>query len=474
MLFKYLIKLSCLIMLLVVTHSAVGQKHGKYDAIYTGIPWFDQFGKPVSAHAGSMVKSGSKYYLFGEAHTDSSNAFAGFNCYSSSDLYNWKFESIALPVQANGKLAANQVGERVKVMKCPKTGEYVMYMHTDSLGYTKPAVGYATSKSVTGPYVFKGELLFNGAPIKKWDMGTFQDKDGSGYVLVHGGHIYKLSDDYKSISGQVLKDMSPECESPAMFRKGNTYYWLSSHRTSWERNDNFYYTANSLGGPWTYRGEFAPKGTLTWNSQTTFVFPVEGLKDTTYVFMGDRWSFPKQNSAATYVWQPLTVSGNSLSIPNYYEAWQIDPVTGSNMRKTAGVTIIDHANLKQVSYRGAWQQATISDTFRVSSTDNQNASFSIKFTGRQIGLYFLSKPDNGYARIVLHDSKGRTMLNSVVDMYCKYPILELKYITPVMAKEIYTLTVSVMNERPNWSDKRKNTYGSTGNFVSFNKAVIKD
>jgi hypothetical protein len=471
---KYLIKLSCLIMLLMVAHSAVGQKHGKYDAIYSGIPWFDQFGKPVSAHAASMVKCGNKYYLFGEAHTDTSNAFAGFNCYSSTDLYNWKFESIALPVQSNGRLAKNRIGERVKVMKCPKTGEYVMYMHTDSLGYTKPAVGYATSKNITGPYTFRGELLFNGTPIKKWDMGTFQDEDGSGYLLVHGGHIYKLSDDYKSITEQVLKDMSPECESPAMFRKGNTYYWLSSHRSSWERNDNFYYTANSLKGPWTARGLFAPEGSLTWNSQTTYVFPVEGLKDTTYIFMGDRWSFPRQRSAATYVWQPLTVSGNSLSIPNSCEAWQINPGTGYAAPKLAGTTSIEHNDLKRISYKGAWQQAIVADTLRVNSADDPGASFSVTFTGRQIGLYCLSKPDNGYVRIVLCNAKGRAILNSVVDMYCKYPVLGLKYITPVLAKGNYTLTVSVMVERPNWSDKRKNTYGSTGNFVSFNKAVIKE
>ncbi len=32
--------------------------------------------------------------------------------------------------------------------------------------------------------------------------GTFQDTDGSGYVLIHG-EIYKLSDDYKSVVEQI-------------------------------------------------------------------------------------------------------------------------------------------------------------------------------------------------------------------------------------------------------------------------------
>ena len=54
-----------------------------------------------------------------------------------------------------------------------------------------------------------------------------------------------------------------------------------------------YLTATSLEGPWTFRGNFAPEGSLTWNSQSTFVLPVINKKDTVLMFMGDRWSFPK-------------------------------------------------------------------------------------------------------------------------------------------------------------------------------------
>lgn len=53
------------------------------------------------------------------------NAFPGFSCYSSDDLVNWKFERVVLPMQSNGILGPDRVGERVKVMKCPSTGEYV-------------------------------------------------------------------------------------------------------------------------------------------------------------------------------------------------------------------------------------------------------------------------------------------------------------------------------------------------------------
>jgi hypothetical protein len=442
----------------------------KGSGIYSGIPWFDTKGNTVSAHGANIVRDKGKYYLFGERHTDTSNAFAGFNCYSSADLYNWNFESIALPLQSSGKLGPGRVGERPKVMKCPATGEYVMYMHVDTLGYIDQYVGYATSKKITGPYTFHGPLLFNGKPIYKWDMGVFQDKDGSGYVLIHGGDIYKLNEDYKSISEHVNKSMAHGFESPAIFRKDSTYYFLGSNLTSWERNDNYYFTATSLKGPWTQRGLFCPEGTLTWNSQTTFVLPVEGSKDITYMFMGDRWAFPKQASAATYVWQPLTVSGTSISIPKYLDAWQINTSTGEATSVTVAKKTIDNNNKQLITYSGKWQQ----DTLSVMSSDEKGASFSIRFEGTQIGFYGLARPNSGYAQVVLQNKKGKIILSSIVDMYCKYPTQTLKFLSPMLKKDNYTLKVTVMGEHGSWYNKKRNLYGSSGNFVSLDKIVINE
>lgn len=450
--------------------TSLAQKQKAYNAIYSGIPWFDDRGQVVSAHGACIVKEGRRYYLFGEKHSDTSNAFAGFNCYSSSDLYHWKFERVALPVQASGKLGPNRVGERPKVMKCPKTGEYIMYMHADTLGYKDQFVGYASSKTISGPYTFHGPLLFDGKPIRKWDMGTFQDQDGAGYVLIHGGEIYRLSDDYKSISEQVNITMTSGFESPALFRKDSLYYFLGSHLTSWERNDNYYYTATSLKGPWTKRGLLAPEGTLTWNSQTTFVLPITGTKNTTWMFMGDRWSFPKQASAATYVWQPLTVSGESIFIPKYQEAWYINTSSGVASPAIVSGKTIGSDDKHAITYSGHWQRVSLS----LVSSDAKGASFSVKFRGSQIGLYGLARPDGGYAHVVIKNRQGKEVLTSLVDMYCKYPFQSLKFITPVLPRDNYTLTVTVTGERGNWYDKRKSDYGSTGNFVSLDKLVINE
>ena len=364
---------SLLILSLLSTQLTQAQK---YDAVYSGVPWMDDLGKPVSAHGANIIQENGVFYLFGEAHSDTSNAFEGFNCYSSKDLCNWTFRSVALAKQPTGKLGPNRVGERPKVMKCPATGEYVLFMHVDSTNYKNQFVGYATSKKITGPYDFKGPLLMNGHPIKKWDMGTFQDLDGKGYILLHGGDIYELNSDYTSIKAQVNKAMTSGFESPTLFRKDSLYYFMGSNLTSWEKNDNYYFTSTSLKGPWKRAGLFAPKGTLTWNSQSTFVLPIYGSKDTSFIYMGDRWSYPKQASAATYVWQPIKIKGESLIIPQFHEAWKVDLRTGTVTDLLPPSTVI-HPHNPNIQYTGAWQKSLVGGV-----ASNQKAlNFAIHLLG---------------------------------------------------------------------------------------------
>ena len=295
-------------------------------AIINGVPWYDDRDSVVSAHGANIVADGGRYYMFGENKTDSANTFTGFSCYSSANLVDWKFERIALKTQAGGRLGPGRVGERPKVMRCPKTGEYVMLMHSDDLRYKDPCVAYATSDSINGEYTFRGPLLYKGKPIRKWDIGSFVDDDGQAYLLVHHGYIYRLAPDFHSADSCLTAGVKGAGESPAMFKHDGTYYWLSSHTTSWERNDNMYHTSKSLSGPWQLQGPFCPEGSLTHNSQTTYVLPltIEGRQ--VPMFMGDRWSFPKQHSAATYVWMPITMENGRMSIPELWQAW--NPQTG--------------------------------------------------------------------------------------------------------------------------------------------------
>lgn len=443
-------------------------------SINSGVQWFDQNNKPVSAHGAGILKENDTYYMFGEFNRDDSNAFNGFSCYSSKNLSDWTFENVVLPVQKKGKLAADRVGERPKVLKCPSTGEYIMYMHTDDLQYKDPVIGYATSDKIDGNYTFQGPLLFNGKPINRWDMGTFQDTDGSGYLIIHHGDLYKLSEDYKSIEEKVVSNAT-DCESPVIFKNDSTYYWLGSGLTGWERNDNFYYTADNLSGPWTSKENFAPEGSLTWNSQSTFVFPLTGTKDTTYVYMGDRWSHPKQNSSATYVWQPLEINNSTISIPEYYESWKINTTTGEWIASCIEGKIIENTD-PEIRYTGRWNHRSIKDKASASdsSSDEKGASLSYNFTGTRIALMSKADSDGGYAKVELKDEKGKVVVSTIIDMYCQYPETSLKFLSPELSKGKYNLSIRVLGKHWYWTEKSGKKWGSSGEFISIDKLIIQD
>ena len=428
--------------------------------VCNGIPWFDNNGDIVNAHGACIVEDNGRYYLFGEWKSDQSNAFPGFSCYSSDDLVNWRFERVVLPLQPDGILGPNRVGERVKVMKCPSTGEYVMFMHADDMGYKDPYIGYATCKTINGEYKLQGPLLYKGNPIKRWDMGTFQDTDGKGYLLIHHGPIYKLSDDYRSIETQVAH-VKGSGESPAMFKKNGMYYMLYSNLTSWEKNDNFYFTAPKIEGPWTKQGVFCPEGKLTYNSQSTFVFPLKRGNDTIPMYMGDRWSYPHQASAATYVWMPIEVEGTQISIPEYWQYWDINSIKP--------VDILSHGKtvpVKQIKFTNDWKEAK---GRLVSNT--KGGILKVSFEGSQVAVIGESNRHSGYAKVSIVNTQNDTIYSSLVDFYSKYPEKATRIITPKLTKDKYTLLVEVSGIKPVWTDKTKTIYGSDNTFVTIDRIL---
>ena len=423
--------------------------------IRNGMPWFYDHGNIVNAHGACIVEEKGRYYLFGEWKSDESNAFPGFSCYSSDDLVNWKFERVVLTVQPDGILGPNRVGERVKVMKCPSTGEFVMFMHADDMGYKDPYIGYATCKTINGEYQLQGPLLYQGKPVQRWDMGTFQDTDGKGYLLIHHGPIYRLSDDYQSIEMEVAH-VKGSGESPAMFKKDGIYYMLYSNLTSWEKNDNFYFTAPKIEGPWTKQGLFCPEGTLTYNSQSTFVFPLKRGNDTIPMFMGDRWSYPHQASAATYVWMPMQVNGTKLSIPEYWQCWDFNTLKPVDILRKG-----KRVSMKNIKPAVGWTEN------RGCFVSNAKGSvLAVPFRGTHVAVVGKSDCHSGYARVSVLNAKKDTVYSSLVDFYSKYSEKAIRIMTPEMEKGNYTLLVEVTGIKPVWTDKSKTIYGSDNTFVT--------
>ncbi len=328
-------------------------------ALATGVAFTDTDGKAVNAHGGGIIQVGNTFYMHGEYFLPGSTTddFNGFSMYSSTDMATWKNEGIILPQQPActgtqsptcGALGPVTKGERPHIIKCPSTGEYVLYAHAASEDYqTWKAVVYATSPTVNGKYSFKGPLTnSSGAIAAHSDMSAFADNTGA-YVVTESGEVYTLATDchsWVSDKAAAVNGDSGGSEAPTVFKAGSTYYWIGSYKTGWRANNNFYSTAPAMTGPWTYQGFVAPvtdttndiSDQRTWLSQTTWVQPVIGCTGTTYVFWGDHWygdqdtTAPgKHNDQATYVFQPLVFTGTKISMPTYLASWKLDVGAGT-------------------------------------------------------------------------------------------------------------------------------------------------
>jgi Glycosyl hydrolases family 43 len=308
-----------------------------------GITFMDTDGHPVDAHGGGIIKECDTFYLHGEyfLSTTTNNDFNGFSMYSSKDLAVWKNEGIILPQQASGQLGPKRKGERPHIIKCPATGEFVLYAHSaDETYQADKEVVYATSNAVNKPYAFHGSLLSGTGTIAAHsDMSALTDGSNA-YVVTESGWVYTLATDCRSwVSAKqytAVNGTTGGAEAPTVFKAGNTYYWIGSDKTGWRANDNFYSTAPAMTGPWTYQGYVAPQGAKTWMSQTTWVEPVVGSQGTVYVFWGDHWygdqdtTAPGQhNDRTTFVFQPLVFDGMAISMPTYEVSWKLDVGAGT-------------------------------------------------------------------------------------------------------------------------------------------------
>ena len=290
-----------------------------------GAVWSDTAGHVIQAHGEGVTKVGNTYYWLGEDKTDGS-PFQNIKCYSSTNLKNWTFVADVLRRQSSGDLGPNRIVERPHVIFNSGTSMFVMYMHIDNANYSERKAGVATSSSVCGSYTYRGS--FKPAGHDSLDDTLFLD-GSTGYFISEDRtsrklQIYRLSADFLSVSARVAT--LPQYESPAMVKIGGRYYLFGSHLTGWSTNDNQYTTATSITGAWSSWRSFAPSGTNTCNSQTTFILPVTGTGTTSYVFLGDRW---KSGNLADsrYVWEPLSISGATVSMscrPN----WTVDTSTG--------------------------------------------------------------------------------------------------------------------------------------------------
>ncbi len=313
--------------------------------IVSGEEWLDTDGNRINAHGGGILYKDSVYYWYGEYKGDSTywnpkvpswecyrTEAGGVSCYSSKDLVNWKFEGVVLPsnqTDSTSELHFSHVLERPKVIYNEKTGKYVMWLHVDSHDYAKAAAGVAVSDSPTGEFTYLGSMRPQGQMSR--DMTLFVDDDGTAYHVYSSEenqtlYISKLTDDYlKPVEGAYTRNFIDQArEAPAVFKRGDKYYILSSGCTGWDPNVAQYAVADSMMGEWTVMGDpcTGPDAEKTFYGQSTNVVKVAG-KDDAYIAMFDKWNKTDLINSR-YIWLPIKFKDNNQIEIAWQDAWDVN------------------------------------------------------------------------------------------------------------------------------------------------------
>ena len=339
-----------------------------------GQVWTDTEGNPINAHGGGILFHEGVYYWYGEAkngHTflpDCNKSWGGtrvditgVSCYSSTNLYDWKSDGLALRAVTNDPghdLHPSKVLERPKVIYNQATREFVMWMHIDSMDYAAARVGVAVSSTPTGPFKYLGSFRpdagvwprnitdedkkpgatnalmrdFDAGQMAR-DMTVFVDDDGKAYLFYASEdnatmHVSSLTPDYHRTTGEYARIfIGRSTEAPAVFKREGKYYFIGSGCTAWAPNAARMAVADSVFGPWRELpnpcvGNDADK---TFVSQSTFVLPVQG-RDGSFVFLADRWN-QWDLPASRYVWLPLEFSSNGKPTVRWQDKWQLSQNT---------------------------------------------------------------------------------------------------------------------------------------------------
>lgn len=339
------------------THSDLISRENE-SMIQNGQTWNDTSGKPIESHLGGVLYDHGVYYWYGmnwagptippDTLPQQSYSWCfnrGITIYQSKDLTHWEYASTVLAdvgYESENLLQPLNALVRPKIIKNDATGKYILMAALIAPDFNSfNDVIVAVSDAPTGPFKLQGKLGWKGEPnqtglwnrvwadaandaptrIRGFDIGLFKDNDGKAYLMTAHSDIllYELSEDYLSVTS-VRKMDGAEGEAPAMFKVAGTYFLLTSRLTGWAPNQNTYFVASSILGPWQPRGPFAigPGAETTFDSQVTFVLPVTD-KPNVFIFIADCFHARSDREVpdlhkATHLWLPINLDLRAKSM----------------------------------------------------------------------------------------------------------------------------------------------------------------
>jgi len=345
--------------------------------------WQDTEGNTIFSQGGGIFKFGDTYYWYGVKYqeaewyaadpskyynnSDPSPYFMGVTCYTSKDLVNWDYKGLVVTrddVSAREEMENKEVAwvGRLGVAYMEDSGKYALFVqheyedpgnvidgsNTVNDNFTKQVL-VLTADAPDGDYTWHNRINmvdYNGGTSNTGDQTVFTDSNGKDYLVysygVGRGTIY-LSEIIEK-DGVITLDKAYKVykgagrEGNCMFEYDGKYYICASDLYGWNASHAYYIVLDSLEPEYLATLDAAPLNKMEVMdgcsddfchvTQTGFFYKVEGSKQDTVIFCGDRWAGFAGNGLGFNQWCPLSFDENGKPYYNSLSAWNIDAQTG--------------------------------------------------------------------------------------------------------------------------------------------------
>ena len=349
------------------------------DRIKPGKFWYDDNKKRIQAHGSSIIYVNGTFYwygenkegVFGRACQDNIEPpiwHNGVRVYSSKDLYNWHDEGIVMiSDDITNPFYPRNIMDRPHILYNEKNKLYVMWAKCVTrceklAGFEKAAYHIATSKTMTGPFVYSHIIK----DVRAGDFDLFVENGKGYYIGTEDNIVYarELTDDYMNFTDKFSKHIEKTRppfvrEAPCYFVHNGRKFIITSGTTGYFPNPTITHEIKDLHGEYIELGKtcVGDYENTSFRAQFSSVFK-HPTKKNLYIALGDRWlndlpykmevsgeemfdgyfrpegpSFRKDllnlysdenTSEATYVWLPIKFDDDGKPYIEWLDEWKIE------------------------------------------------------------------------------------------------------------------------------------------------------
>lgn len=271
------------------------------NSIKPGQVWLDTDGNRIQAHGGTVYFENGVYYWIGENkdHTTLEGDIWtwGIKCYSSTDLYNWKYEGYLVEAETNDENSIfnpKRKMDRPHLLYNERTKKYVLWLkYCDGAHYA-----VLTADNLLGPYTIINER-YRPYDVNCGDFDLAKDeKTGQAYLYWEVNHTdlwgAKLNSEYTATEGEYVKiyeNIKPPLtrEGPAHLYRNGKHYLFTSGMTHYVPNPSEVAVSDDWLQGYKVQGNphINDESKASFNSQISHIVKVQGQDK--YIAIADRW-----------------------------------------------------------------------------------------------------------------------------------------------------------------------------------------